>query len=116
MRRVVYTTNAIESLNARIRQAARRHGQFPNDRAFEMLTHNAVTEYSALTEGGWWIATDMPVTESTIQPRSPSKPRFRSRLTAFPLDLRRFRGLKYPETAAGMSPDGRPIVQFRAVT
>src|SRR6185369_16529858 len=33
IRRVVYTTNAIESLNARFRQATRRRGHFPNDQA-----------------------------------------------------------------------------------
>ena len=33
LRRVVYTTNAIESLNARFRQATRRRGHFPNDQA-----------------------------------------------------------------------------------
>jgi transposase-like protein len=29
----VYTTNAIESLNARFRQATRRRGRFPDDKA-----------------------------------------------------------------------------------
>jgi transposase-like protein len=33
IRRVVYTTNAIESLNARFRQATRRRGHFPNEQA-----------------------------------------------------------------------------------
>jgi putative transposase len=33
IRRIVYTTNAIESLNARFRQATRRRGHFPNDQA-----------------------------------------------------------------------------------
>jgi putative transposase len=33
IRRVVYTTNAIESLNARFRQATRRRGHFPTDQA-----------------------------------------------------------------------------------
>jgi putative transposase len=33
VRRVVYTTNAIESLNARFRQATRRRGHFPDDQA-----------------------------------------------------------------------------------
>ena len=33
IRRVVYTTNAIVSLNARFRQATRRRGHFPNDQA-----------------------------------------------------------------------------------
>jgi putative transposase len=33
VRRIVYTTNAIESLNARFRQATRRRGHFPNEQA-----------------------------------------------------------------------------------
>ena len=30
---MAYTTNAVESLNARFRQATRRRGHFPNDQA-----------------------------------------------------------------------------------
>jgi transposase-like protein len=33
LRRLVYTTNAIESLNARFRQATRRRGHFPTEQA-----------------------------------------------------------------------------------
>ncbi|MEV0409200.1 IS256 family transposase [Actinoallomurus sp. NPDC050550] len=33
IRKVIYTTNAIESLNARFRQATRRRGHFPTDQA-----------------------------------------------------------------------------------
>ena len=33
IRKIVYTTNAIESLNARFRQAARRRGHFPTEQA-----------------------------------------------------------------------------------
>jgi putative transposase len=33
LRKIVYTTNAIESLNARFRQAVRRRGHFPNEQA-----------------------------------------------------------------------------------
>lgn len=33
VRRVIYTTNAVESLNSRFRQATRRRGHFPNDQA-----------------------------------------------------------------------------------
>ncbi|SEG81648.1 Transposase, Mutator family [Thermomonospora echinospora] len=33
IRRVIYTTNAIESLGARFRQAARRRGHFPTEQA-----------------------------------------------------------------------------------
>ena len=33
LRRVVHTTNAIESLNARFRRAVRHRGHFPNEQA-----------------------------------------------------------------------------------
>jgi putative transposase len=33
IRKLVYTTNGIESLNARFRQAARRRGHFPTEQA-----------------------------------------------------------------------------------
>lgn len=33
LRKIVYTTNAIESLNARFRKAVRRRGQFPTEQA-----------------------------------------------------------------------------------
>jgi len=33
LRRVVYTTHAIESLNARFRRAVRHRGHFPNEQA-----------------------------------------------------------------------------------
>ncbi len=33
LRKIVYTTNAIESLNTRFRKAVRHRGHFPNDQA-----------------------------------------------------------------------------------
>jgi len=33
LRQIVYTTNAIESLNARFRRAVRHRGHFPNEQA-----------------------------------------------------------------------------------
>ncbi len=33
IRKIIYTTNAVESLNARFRQAIRRRGHFPNEQA-----------------------------------------------------------------------------------
>jgi putative transposase len=33
LRKIVYTTNAIESLNARFRRAVRHRGNFPNEQA-----------------------------------------------------------------------------------
>ena len=37
IRRVIYTTNAIESVNARIRKAIKTRGHFPNDEAATKL-------------------------------------------------------------------------------
>lgn len=39
VRRIVYTTNAIESLNAKIRRAVRTRGHFPNDDAASKLLY-----------------------------------------------------------------------------
>ena len=33
LRKIVYTTNAIESLNAKFRRAVRHRGRFPNEQA-----------------------------------------------------------------------------------
>ncbi len=37
VRRIIYTTNAIESLNSQVRKAVRNRGHFPNDRAATKL-------------------------------------------------------------------------------
>ena len=37
VRRIIYTTNAIESLNASLRRAVRTRGHFPNDEAATKL-------------------------------------------------------------------------------
>ena len=42
IRRIVYSTNAIESLNARIRRAVRARGHFPNEQAALKCVHLAV--------------------------------------------------------------------------
>lgn len=44
LRRVVYTTNAIESLNARFRRAVRHRGHFPNDQAALKVLYLVATE------------------------------------------------------------------------
>ena len=41
IRRVIYTTNAIESLNSTVRRAVRTRGHFPNDRAAMKLIYPA---------------------------------------------------------------------------
>lgn len=42
VRRAVYTTNAIESLNSVVRRAVRARGHFPNDRAAAKLIYLAL--------------------------------------------------------------------------
>ena len=42
IRRAIYTTNAIESLNSTVRRAVRIRGHFPNDRAATKLIYLAL--------------------------------------------------------------------------
>jgi transposase-like protein len=44
IRKLVYTTNAIESLNARFRQATRRRGHFPNEQSALKILYLTVRE------------------------------------------------------------------------
>ena len=44
LRRIVYTTNAIESLNARFRRAVRHRGHFPNEQAALKVLYLVATE------------------------------------------------------------------------
>ena len=39
MRRIIYTTNAIKSLNAKLRRAVRTRGHFPTDEAATKLLY-----------------------------------------------------------------------------
>lgn len=47
IRRVIYTTNAIESLNSTVRRAVRVRGHFPNDRAATKLIYLALRNVTA---------------------------------------------------------------------
>jgi transposase-like protein len=44
-RRVLYTTNMIEALNGRIRNAVQRHGHFPNEAAAKKVVYVCVRDY-----------------------------------------------------------------------
>ena len=46
IRRVIYTTNAIESVNSSIRKATSQHKMFPNDEAALKVVYLAITEAS----------------------------------------------------------------------
>ena len=43
LRRVVYTTNAVESLNARFPRTARHRGHFPNEQAAKKVLYLVAT-------------------------------------------------------------------------
>lgn len=53
LRKLVYTTNAIEILNARFRQATRRRGHFPNEQAALKVLY--LEAYSQGLEWRVWI-------------------------------------------------------------
>jgi putative transposase len=44
IRKLIYTTNGIESLNARFRQAVRRRGHFPTEQAALKILYLTVRE------------------------------------------------------------------------
>jgi putative transposase len=52
MRRVIYTTNAVESVHARLRKIIKTRGHFPNDDAATKLIWLALRNITA----GWWKA------------------------------------------------------------
>ena len=47
VRRIIYTTNAIESLHSRVRKAVSKRGHFPNDRAAAKLVYLALRNVEA---------------------------------------------------------------------
>ena len=47
VRRIIYTTNAIESLNASVRKAVRNKGHFPSDQAAAKLIWLALRNITA---------------------------------------------------------------------
>ena len=46
VRKILYTTNAIESLNARLRKSLKTRGHFPNDEAATKLIYLAIRNFS----------------------------------------------------------------------
>lgn len=52
MRKIIYTTNSIEALNAKLRRAVKIRGHFPNDEAATKLIwlvlHEATAEWKML--------------------------------------------------------------------
>ena len=47
VRRIIYTTNAIESLHSQVRKAVSKRGHFPNDRAAAKLIYLALRNVEA---------------------------------------------------------------------
>jgi putative transposase len=64
IRRVIYTTNAVESLNRVIRKAIKTRGSFPSEQAAEKLVYLAIRghEKTSRTVRGWLT----PVNEFAI--------------------------------------------------
>jgi Transposase, Mutator family len=57
VRRVIYTTNAIEALNRQLRKAIKTKGQFPNQEAARKLIYLAITNATtAWTKTRSWTA------------------------------------------------------------
>jgi putative transposase len=58
IRRVIYTTNAVESLNRVIRKAIKTRGSFPFEQAAEKLIYLAIRghEKTSRTVRGWLTA------------------------------------------------------------
>jgi transposase-like protein len=50
LRKIVYTTNAIESLNARFRRAVRHRGHFPNEQAAMKILYLVATQRKKIRE------------------------------------------------------------------
>ena len=54
VRRIIYTTNAIESLNASIRKIIKSRGQLPNDDAAIKLIYLAIQNAGQVSNAGVW--------------------------------------------------------------
>ena len=63
VRRVICTTNAIESVNARIRKAVRARGHFPSEQAALKCVYMAIMSLSATGENWFWITFRARATE-----------------------------------------------------
>ena len=83
VRTIIYTTNAIESLNARFRAATRRRGSFPDEQSALKVLYLAVNSGDAARE------------EQT-QPDWPDQ-RLEERAQRVVHDLRRRLGMRWPD-------------------
>ena len=54
VRRVIYTTNAIEALNRQLRKAIKTKGHFPNEDAARKLIYNAAPAWTRTRN--WTVA------------------------------------------------------------
>jgi putative transposase len=72
IRRVIYTTNAVESLNRVIRKAIKTRGSFPSEQAAEKLIYLAIRghEKTSRTVRGWLTAVNQsPLCSRSASPR-----------------------------------------------
>ena len=71
VRRVIYTTNAIEALNRQLRKAIKTKGSFPNEDAARKLIYLAVTTQSHHGPGrGNWTVGAARVQDPLRRPRT----------------------------------------------
>ena len=106
LRRVVYTTNAVESLNARFRRAVRHRGHFPRGRVCrERLCENGSRRESAAA-GGPMGAGDSAVVVHLPRCRPMLSPRTESRTDSWSQDGVRTPGQR-PRPKCG-HPQGLP--------
>jgi putative transposase len=77
VRRVIYTTNLIESMNARLRKVTRNRGQFPSEQAALKVLYLAVRnldEFRSPTVGTKSSAGNKPCKHSPSTSRGGSPP------------------------------------------
>ena len=68
LRKIVCTTNAIESLNSRFRRSVRRRGHFPNEQATLKVLYLVATQRRSNRET-MTSSTRMPSTTETASPQ-----------------------------------------------
>ena len=69
VRRIIYTTNAIEALNSKLRRAVRARGHFPNDEAatkmFYLILNRSEKECKCHLVSGQWPRPSSPLSSAS---------------------------------------------------
>jgi transposase-like protein len=75
VRKVIYTTNAIESINARLRKIIKTRGHFPSDDAATKLIWLALRNITATVSAPrtcWWMTLSRPASSATTASLPPT--------------------------------------------